>query len=266
MTDPGELRDRVQALPWYHSIDLGQGVVTPGDSKTVPLSGSQLPEFTGRSALDIGAWDGYYSFLAEREGASRVVALDHYAWGVDYAARDAYWEECRERDELPDPRRDLTDFWRPHLLHGKRSFDLAHEVLKSNVEPVVGDFMTMDLSTLGSFDIVVFLGVLYHLEEPLTALRRVRALTKGVAVIETEVVDVRGYPDDNLLVFFDDDTWGRDFTNWYAPTLPALRSMCRAAGFDRVEVKRSAEPTRRTRRRQRISHRRVVVHAFAEPT
>ena len=133
-----EVQARVNAIPWYHSIDLGHGVITPGDSKTVPLTPDQLPDFSGRSVLDIGAWDGYYSCLAERLGASRVVALDHYAWGVDFAARDAYWEECRSRGVVPDPDRDLADFWRPELLHGRRAFDLAGEVLGSRVEPVVG--------------------------------------------------------------------------------------------------------------------------------
>src|SRR5687768_11321825 len=103
MSQADELRARVNAIPWYHSIDLGHGVVTPGDSKTAPLTGDELPDFSGRSVLDIGAWDGYYSFLAERQGASRVVALDHYVWGVDFAARQAYWEECRSRGALPDP-------------------------------------------------------------------------------------------------------------------------------------------------------------------
>jgi tRNA (mo5U34)-methyltransferase len=275
---PDELRTRVNAIPWYHSIDLGQGVITPGDSKTVPLTRKQLPDFSGRSVLDIGAWDGYYSFLAERRGASRVVALDHYVWGVDFAARQAYWEECRSRGELPDPNRDLTDFWLPDTLPGRRGFDLAHEALGSRVEAVLGDFMSMGADELGTFDIVLFMGVLYHLEEPLTGLRRVRELTKEVAVIETEAIEILGYPNNNLLFFFPGDELGGDFTNWYAPTLPALHALCRAAGFSRVETKMHLRPfgrgdplwllPMRARRfvarfgREAIRHHRVVVHAF----
>ena len=74
-----------------------------------------LPDVTGRSVLDIGAWDGKYSFLAEQEGAARVVALDHYAWGVDFVARGAYWAECIAKRTLPDQSRDETDFWQPEL-------------------------------------------------------------------------------------------------------------------------------------------------------
>jgi hypothetical protein len=78
-----ELEDLRDSVPfWFHSIDLGQGVVTPGAMKSAALLSEEnkhlhLPNFRGKSVLDIGAWDGYYSFLAERGGASRVVALDH---------------------------------------------------------------------------------------------------------------------------------------------------------------------------------------------
>lgn len=278
MIRPDELLARVHAIPWYHSIDLGHGVITPGHSRSVPLTGKELPSFEGRSVLDIGAWDGYYSFLAEREGASRVVALDHYVWGVDFAARQAYWEECRSRGTLPDQGRDLTDFWRPDELPGRRGFDLAHEALGSRVEPVVGNFMEMDPESFGTFDVVLLLGVLYHLPEPLTGLQRVRALTGDVAVIETEAIEVLGYPDRSFVLFFPADELGGDFTNWYAPTLPALHALCRAAGFSRVETKLHLRPfgrgeplwwlPMRVRRfvarfgSEAIRHHRVVVHAF----
>ena len=96
MTSPADLQAQADALHWYHTIDLGNGVVTKGDSAQDEGTGI-LPDVAGRSVLDIGAWDGKYSFLAERAGAARVVALDHYAWGVDFAARGAYWAECIRR-------------------------------------------------------------------------------------------------------------------------------------------------------------------------
>ncbi len=68
-----ELRAGADAIAWYHSIDLGQGVVTHGTSTpSVRLTDDQLPDFTGRTVLDIGTWDGYYAFLAERRGARHV--------------------------------------------------------------------------------------------------------------------------------------------------------------------------------------------------
>src|SRR4026209_289227 len=77
-----ELQRRANALRWYHTIDLGQGVVTRAAATTPErLPRVQLPEdLSGRSVLDIGAWDGFFSFEAERRGAARVVATDYYAW------------------------------------------------------------------------------------------------------------------------------------------------------------------------------------------
>src|SRR5436190_23950432 len=109
MVEPVSLVDRVHSIPWYHSIDLGNGIVTPGMSGAPLVDRSAMPDLRGKSVLDIGAWDGYYSFLAERAGASRVVALDHYAWGVDIPARDEYWRRCAEDGVIPDAGRDTTE-------------------------------------------------------------------------------------------------------------------------------------------------------------
>ncbi|MGH9079311.1 MAG: hypothetical protein ACRDYE_04380 [Acidimicrobiales bacterium] len=103
----------MESIPWFHSIDLGGGVVTDGASE-IQIPDDRFPSFVGHSVLDIGAWDGYYSFMAERLGARRVVALDHYAWGVDIAARGEYWTECAAQGTLPDLSLDLTEFWRPN--------------------------------------------------------------------------------------------------------------------------------------------------------
>jgi len=225
-----ELRARADSLGWFHPIDLGQGVVTRGLSKGPFLGAEELPDLTGKSVLDIGAWDGYYSFLAERLGAARVVALDHYVWGVDMVAREKYWAACAQRGELPDHERDTTEFWRPELP-GRRAFDFAREVLNSKVEPMVADFATVDLDTVGRFDVVLYLGVLYHMKEPLRALERLRKVTKEVAVIETQAIAVSGVEELGLLQFFAGDEFMHDFGNWYIPSLEAIRQLVRAAGF-----------------------------------
>src|SRR5205823_2308884 len=76
------LVEEVQA--WHHSIDLGDGVITPGGKTPAhhhyDLERLRLPDLKDKSVLDVGAWDGYYTFMAEGAGARRVVALDHYAW------------------------------------------------------------------------------------------------------------------------------------------------------------------------------------------
>lgn len=259
VTDAAELERRVAEVTWCHSIYLGHGVVTPGLSNVQPLSDEELPPLAGRSVLDVGAWDGLYSFRAERAGASRVVALDHYAWGVSMPARQAYWEECAAAGVLPDQSRDLTDFW-DASLPGRKGFDLAREVLGSKVEPVVGDLMTMDLAPLGTFDVVLYLGVLYHMPEPLTALQRVRAVTSEVAVVETVAVRVFGQRDAGLMAFYPgNELGGADFGNWYAPTEQGLVALCKAAGFSRVEVVRGAPAVPRWRDHLRRDGRRAMV-------
>ncbi len=114
MTSPAELQAQADAFGWYHTIDLGNGVVTKGIS-VQETSAGVIPDVAGKSVLDIGAWDGKFSFLAEQHGASRVVALDHYAWGVDFVARGAYWEECINERRAPGPvaRRDRLLAARP---------------------------------------------------------------------------------------------------------------------------------------------------------
>ncbi|HEX3563736.1 MAG TPA: DUF1698 domain-containing protein [Acidimicrobiales bacterium] len=234
MTEHDDLQSEADAIQWFHSIDLGNGVVTKGLTE-LALRSDQLPPFEGRSVLDIGAWDGYYSFHAERAGASRVVALDHYAWGCDFVARGAYWNECIAKGVLPDHNRDVTDFWHDDLP-GRRGFEFAHKTIGSKVEPVVDDFMKIDLEGLGTFDVVLYLGVLYHIKEPLTAMERLRAVTGEVAVIETEAVHLHGFDNESAMQFHADSSVGVDFGNWYVPTIGAIKSLCRAAGFSRVEV------------------------------
>jgi tRNA (mo5U34)-methyltransferase len=234
VTTPEELQAQADAMGWYHTIDLGHGVVTKGIS-VQETAADVIPEVTGRSVLDIGAWDGKFSFLAEQRGASRVVALDHYAWGVDFVARGAYWAECTENGTLPDQSRDETDFWRPDLP-GRRGFEFAAAALDSKVEPVVADFQTINLDELGQFDVVLYLGVLYHMKEPLTCLERLRAVTKEVAVIETEAVHIQGFDNEVLLQFHAGSSLRTDFGNWYVPTIEALHNLCRAAGFARIET------------------------------
>jgi tRNA (mo5U34)-methyltransferase len=234
MTATADVQAQADALGWYHSIDLGDGVVTKGTSGP-PLPLDRLPEFEGRSVLDIGAWDGYYSFLAERQGARQVVALDHYAWGVDGQARDAYWRQCMEQGTLPDHSLDATEFWQPELP-GRRGFEFAAATLRSSVEPRLADFTTVDLGALGTFDVVLYLGVLYHMKEPLTCLERVRAITHEVAVIETEAVHFQHLEHESILQFFPGANLNADFGNWCVPTMEGLHSLCRAAGFTSVQT------------------------------
>lgn len=259
-----ELYDQVAAVPfWFHSIDLGHGITTPGhkspETHRMELARFRLPDLRGKSVLDIGAWDGFYSFTAERLGAARVVALDKHVWSLDWEAKRRYKAECKEKSIPPQPYNLVPELWRTEELPGKRGFDLAHEALQSQVEASVNDFMKMDLELLGQFDVVFYLGVLYHMENPLEGLRRLRCVTKEVAVIETEAIAIRGFESTPLCEFFPlHAKLAGDPTNFWAPNAPALVGLCETAGFRKVEI--LGDPPAPTR--EKITRHRLVAHVF----
>lgn len=229
---------------WYHSIDLSPTVTTPGrvpkEVLNRELSLLRLPDLRGKSVLDIGAYDGYFSFAAERLGASQVVALDHYVWSADMAGYMRDWRESQQAGKsIPAPHE--SRHWHPESLPGRKPFDLARALLSSKVEPVVGDFMTMDLAELGKFDVVLFLGVLYHMENPLLTIKKVHSVVApdGLAVIETEAMEVAGLGSRPMCEFFPGQELNNDASNWWAPNAAAVEGLCRAAGFRDAKVFRN---------------------------
>jgi len=276
--DRFELARRARAIieecpEWYHSIELAPGVVTPGrvplDVLNSTLRSLSLPDLRGKSVLDIGAYDGFFSFAAERLGAARVVALDERVWATDMAAYMREWREAGERGAAVPPPHE-SRHWKPGELPGRRPFDAARAILGSNVEPVVGNFMTMDVASLGRFDVVLFLGILYHMEEPLPAMRRVASLLNpgGFLGIETEAVELPGAPDAAFFEFFPTTELNNDAANWFAPNAKAIEGLATAVGlrhFALVAGPPRLSPLRRLRAtiaRERFRYR-AVAHAYA---
>jgi len=200
MTD---LASRVAAIRWYHTIDLGGGVVTRGvDDSAVRLARAHLPEsLDGLTVLDVGAWDGFFSFECERRGAARVVAADHFSW------HGSGWGT-------------------------KAGFVLAREALGSRVEDIDIDVMDLSPERVGTFDVVLFLGVLYHLRHPFLALERVASVTRDRLILET-VVDLVGFPRP-AMAFYPGRELNNDPTNWWAPNIPAVQGMLASVGFKDV--------------------------------
>lgn len=200
-----ELKARAAAISWYHTIDLGHGVTTRGvDDSPYRLARLDLPaSFAGSSVLDVGAWDGFFSFEAERRGAGRVVASDYYSWH--------------------------GDGW-----GSKAGFLLARDALGSRVEDVDIDVMDLSPDRVGTFDVVFFLGVLYHLRHPLLALERIASVTRSLLVMET-VVDMVGVARP-AMAFYPGKELNDDPTNWWGPNPAAVHGMLRSVGFDRVKT------------------------------
>ena len=202
------VRSEADALRWYHTIDLGSGVVTKGvDDTPARLALLRLPpDLSGQSVLDIGAWDGFFSFEAERRHARRVLATDHYAW------HGQGWGTGK----------------------GKAGFELARRVLNSRVEDCDIDVLDLSVERVGTFDLVLFLGVLYHLPNPLVALERVSAVTSRCLVLET-VVDMVGIRRP-AAAFYPGSELNDDPTNWWGPNHAAVCGMLSHVGFSRVDV------------------------------
>jgi tRNA (mo5U34)-methyltransferase len=201
--DRSELKARADAIRWYHRIDLGHGVVTPGvDDTRLRLARLDLPtSLAGLTVLDVGAWDGFFSFEAERRGASRVVAADYFAW------HGPTWST-------------------------KAGFELARAALESRVEDLDVDVMDLSPERVGTFDVVLFLGVLYHLPHPLLALERLAAVTRGLLILET-VVDMVGVGRP-AVAFYPGRELNGDPTNWWGPNPAAVEGMLRTVGFTDV--------------------------------
>jgi tRNA (mo5U34)-methyltransferase len=239
-----ELRAAVARQGWFHTIDLGDGIVTPGrDESARKLSWIGLPDdLRGRSVLDVGAWDGFFSFEAERRGAARVVAVDGPAW--------------RE------------PAWGPGGYGTKAGFELARRALSSAVEDRELDLDAISPDTLGRYDVVLFLGVLYHLKHPWPVLERVASVCDGLLILEThaDLLDLRR----PAMALYPGAEVAGDASNWWGPNVAALRAMLREEGFARVEVvHREPLPYRLARAayrrvrgpRFRAQQGRVVVHA-----
>jgi tRNA (mo5U34)-methyltransferase len=258
----GRLKAEVASVRWFHSIDLDDGIVTPGE--TTPeghaalLEAMEWPDLTGKTVLDVGAYDGFYSFEAERRAAARVVALDHYVWGFDLNDVYAYYERCRAEGVIPEPYHEVPGLWHPDELPGKRGFDIAHAALESKVEVMPADFMEMDLAELGQFDVVLFLGVLYHMQDPVRAMRRLGEVTRELAIIETEAVRIPGFEDHPVCEFFPTAELNHDISNWWAPNAAAVMGMCRPAGFRHARMLVEAPPVPEG---QRLIRYRTIMHA-----
>ncbi|MEO7060381.1 MAG: class I SAM-dependent methyltransferase [Lapillicoccus sp.] len=149
---------------WFHTFALAPGVYTPGVAREhgyrLPVIGED--RFAGQSVLDIGTFDGFYSFVAEARGARRVVAVDNEQY-VD-------WVRARFGVELP----------------GGAGFRAVHELLDSQVEYRRMD--ALDVRDLGErFDVVLCFGILHRVTDPIALLQTLAdVLTPtGQVVLET---------------------------------------------------------------------------------
>lgn len=215
--DRDEILRRVRDVLWYQTFELVPGVVTPGLSTRLEQRSPhfRIPDdLTGKRVLDIGCAEGYFTFLAESRGAS-VVSID----------------------ALP-----------------RRGFFVAREILGSKAEFHHMSVYDIHPDLLGMFDLVLFLGVYYHLKNPVRALERIATVTRDRAIIESAIMPPYTSEGQGACYFCEHEELNDDPTNWWLPTVPCLCQTVRAAGFPRVELVPSDDPTTR-----------AIVHAYKGP-
>ena len=210
-----QIRQRIASVAhWYHQIEIRPGITTPGINNSAhTLRRLDLAaRYDGLRVLDIGARDGYFSFELERRGAE-VVAVDYM-----------------------DP--------------AETGFPVARELLGSSVDFHVENIYDLTPERHGTFDLVLFLGLLYHLRDPLLALDRIWDVCNPAAVLmlETQLLDnallvgegdFRALADIDpaltdvcLMQFYPEDSLNGDHSNYWAPNAACTHGMLRAAGFE----------------------------------
>lgn len=202
---------------WHHRIEVAPGVWTPGlqDTATVLTQIGMPEDLSGMRVLDIGARDGFFTFEAERRGAREVLALDN------------------------EP---------PHHT----GFAIAAELLDSKATYVTENVYSLNPEEYGRFDLVLFLGVIYHLRHPLLALDRIHDVCApdALLLLETHMID-EGFVDQAgnwhrladfhadlpsfpLVEYYPADMLGSDPTSQWAPSRVALEGWLRGSGFEQL--------------------------------
>jgi tRNA (mo5U34)-methyltransferase len=201
-----EIEAAIRSIPnWYHRIEVAPGIVTPGINDTPAyFSLFQFPDdCTGLRVLDLGTRDGFFAFEFERRGAE-VLA-------VDYFPADA------------------------------TGFTVAARLLGSKVPHLQANIYDISPMKHGQFDIVLILGLIYHLPDPMLALNLCRQLCTGRLYLETQVIDRALLKQDGtfttldslnpellanpIMQFYPRNALNNDFTNYWAPNEMCMRRM-----------------------------------------
>jgi tRNA (mo5U34)-methyltransferase len=203
------LPDFVLQARLHHSITLPDGRVIKGDKSLATMQDQYLRTFeplslVDKSVVDLGTWTGAFAIEAARRGASKVVGVDHFMWKYPDVRQTYRFVTQSFGYDIPDVECDL-------------------------------DASPLDLSSLGKFDISLFLGVFYHLKDPIAAIREIAKITREVLVIETYwAADL---PSDRpLMAFYPGRELANDPSNWWAPNIPCVVALLKTFGFPDVVV------------------------------
>lgn len=210
-----DLREEVARYPWYHTIDLGNEIVTQGmfDHRGSEDRHGLPADLSGRRCLDVGTMDGFWAFSMEQRGAAAVVAVD-----------------LDDPDDLDWPSSLRSRIVKTMDETKSTRFDLARRALGSSVERRICSVYRLDPAELGEFDFVFCGDMLVHLKDPATAVERIRSVCRGTTVITNPVKEQFPYRRRPLAQFD-----GIKEFEWWLPNRAALERLLRSAGFARVD-------------------------------
>lgn len=211
-----KIQQQLDSIEWFHHFDEDtfgfetKGVKGVPNKKEIKLWGFTPELFKDKTVLDIGAWDGYNSFYAEKMGAKRVLAVDHPCWSGDgWGTKDG--------------------------------FNLVHKFLDSKVESLDIDLYDITPERIGTFDVVLFLGVLYHLKDPNKGLQNAVAVTNDMLIIETTCENLT--LEDSIFIH-KPEQFKNDNRSYYSPNKSRLSELLiNICGFSKASIN-SWEPNK----------------------
>jgi tRNA (mo5U34)-methyltransferase len=232
--DP-ETWKKVSSIGWYHTIDLGNGIVTPGfiDNRHTVRKFGLPDDMSGMRCLDIGTYDGFWAFEMERRGASEVVGidvdspLDH---DIPLPARRRAMEAIGRHDEVAREQWTQAQAQRG-LQYPGEGFRLAAEILGSKAKRENLSIYDLSPERLGMFDVVLISQLLLRLRDPQTAIENMFSVTRGFAIV-AEPFD----PDLESLSRPVSEFVGTSYIGiWWRHSAKSMARMMETAGFSPVE-------------------------------
>jgi SAM-dependent methyltransferase len=223
----------VENFYWYHAVDLGAGLLTPGDyDYREQIDAFGFPaDLTGKRVLDVGSATGYFAFEFERRGAE-VVSVELPSlekWDVLSAERDQIVREIAEAHSASSPQE-------AYDRHLDGPFLFCHSRLRSKVKRCYSSVYDLTLAKVGGerFDLVYAGDILMHLFSPLRALDVLSGLCRGSLVLTIEV-PFPG-PADMPLISFRGLLNGAEGRTWWMPSRTCAEHMLKRLGFGSVGV------------------------------
>lgn len=207
---------------WYHTLDLADGTTTPGwyDTRDAPAEVDWPSALRGGRALDVGAFDGFWSFEMERRGAAEVVAIDV----DDPEVLDWFYDERQRGPELV---RNWGSERGPGWIE-------AAALTDSRAERKVCSVYELSPDVVGHFDVVLCGALLLHLANPVAALERMRSVCRGELVLVEQLSPAL----ELLAPRVPCARFAADMDQWWCANSAGLGRMATAAGFDIVSLSR----------------------------